>query len=327
MASMHTNACPEQLSERLFRYNPTSASGAHSQAPTAVVLYGWMDAELKYVAKYADMYAKLLPSATVLVNLTTNKSTFLSSELERAKEASYTIRALRDVSAENRGPGRATVLFHSFSNGGIISLSALLRSVRNTEQGSLPEPVATVMDCCPGALSASLFGDAGTFAMDDSTIASRVRKMLISTMLTNMYRLRMAKERLAGRSDDFTAVKAQLNNPALWAWAPKGGVVPSTLPARLYLYSRADRFIPTEEVETSAKASQDTNHDACLPKIAVEREEAQWPSLEEARTRLCMWDNAPHCALLRYDPQRYVAALGTFLQDVEKTTHKTRSKL
>ena len=50
----------QQVGTALYAARPTVQSAKSAHAPCAVMVYGWMDAELKYVSKYVQPYICLL---------------------------------------------------------------------------------------------------------------------------------------------------------------------------------------------------------------------------------------------------------------------------
>lgn len=73
-----------------------AVSTSRGPPPAAVLLQGWMDGPLRIVAKYAAVYARLFPEATIVLQLSTGKS-FMSPEAVKVKTAGRVSQLLAEV--------------------------------------------------------------------------------------------------------------------------------------------------------------------------------------------------------------------------------------
>ncbi|KAJ7075179.1 hypothetical protein B0H15DRAFT_867773 [Mycena belliarum] len=219
--------------------NPT---GRNSNIdPRVIICFGWMDAPLRVLEKYAVNHRLIWPSSDIII-VQSHSAWIWSGEKKRTE----TLRPLASylLSTVYRSPrGSGGVFLHVLSNGGgfqLITLSKVLASsgsesdtIRNRENIRL----ATVLDSTPGT---------GEYSSLLSTIRTGVKSAGVRTILTvpvsMLYLVLRARSVVMGEGNLFTRLQSGLQAeellPRTMAQAP-----------RVYIYSATDSMVPAESVE------------------------------------------------------------------------------
>lgn len=315
----------QQLSPILYVDRPHASTVSRvARAPCAVLLCGWMNGELKYLHKYVAPYKRMFPNATILILLSTLKSTFLSPPAATRSTAELIrdelLRAGRDATV----PGvqvRPQMAVHYFSNGGLISLSTLMEHLHDAE---MPTPMATIFDCVPGVLSQSILSDAATMTYPPGSW-----KYWLTLGLVRLYFLRSAWFGYAYHPmDNLNTAKRYQNIPSTWHWSMQGALS-KKLPPRLYLYTRPDAYISPLSVAEHAAEAQRVNGEPPSRMLDAERlvSPPVWPPLSEIRTRQLIWDTPSHCQMARQFPDLYWSTVEQFLREAMSLVPDRTSKL
>ncbi|WFD29694.1 hypothetical protein MSPP1_000705 [Malassezia sp. CBS 17886] len=310
----------EQLSDLVFLHKPENLEQLPPPAPCSpsiVLIHGWMDTPISYVNKYAIEYAKRFPHARILVHLSTTRSAFRSNDAKFAKAAVPVVQAMQEAgdAAAARLPNiRPTAITHTFSNGGLTSLVALLRFAGKQSSPTFPSPLASVFDSAPGETDPVVFANASTFGMERQRMG-KLKKPFLYGFLWTYQSVQDVFNYVFGRLDFISQLRAFANTPSLWHWL-EDEQPQCVLPPRLYAFSLADPFIPAKSVEKHARDAQDLTNTEPLPLVQPQRgEKLVWPSLEDVQMRLLRYDTAPHCAMMRVDKEGYWNAVDQFIQD------------
>lgn len=314
----------QKVGNLLYAARPAATALASSSAPCAVVLYGWMDAELKYVAKYALPYTEMYPNATVLVQLSTTGSAFMTSMPGGKPDTLAALQLLREAHdrARTSTPDRRpTVVFHSFSNGGLMPLTSLLECGR-AEPERLPQPAAYIMDCSPGYLDGNGFARAMASMAPSSSLSEQLRHWATRNATRTYFNGVNALAEFWNRENPLERAKRELNEVSTWAWGP----TPAQLPARLYTYTAADRFISPEAVRAHAEQAQATMGPRPLCVHSMEGVAAKDVRMTDDRVQLCEWTSPKHCAIARDAPHTYWAAVGEFLERILTSSDVRKAK-
>lgn len=317
----------QQLGPLLYVRHPVSQAPPQPHTPSAVVVCGWMDAQLKHVDKYAKPYSEMYPHATVLIQLSTAKSAFFTTREGSRPEAETSLEVLRSASdrARNMVPGeRPTVLFHSFSNGGFIPLSTLLY-FGCKDPMRLPQPLAHIMECSPGELSGKTLADAMTVGADTDTMYGRTSEWMTRTLGRALMDGISGYSQVRGQEHPFERVKREFNEPASWAWSD----APARIPPRLYTMTLADQFIPPDRVYKHAAQANAalTGQAGDVPVVDMEGLAPEDVRLNHVPVQICRWEHAKHCELARHAGPTYWTAIRQFLTSVVATRVAPQSKL
>ncbi|WFC94103.1 hypothetical protein MBRA1_000733 [Malassezia brasiliensis] len=215
-----------------------------------------MDAELRYVSKYVHPYMEMYPHATVLVQLSTTRSAFMTMPPGGEPDTLAALELLREAHdrAHAASPDvRPTVVFHSFSNGGLMPFTSLLEYGRRVPE-RLPRPLAYIMDCSPGHLDGKLFAEAMATMAPGSSYLDQFQHWMTRNSTRAVFDGINAYAWLRRRDNPLEIAKHYVNHVPNWAW----GEQPVQLPARLYMFTEADAFIAPNAVIAHGQEAQDT---------------------------------------------------------------------
>jgi len=317
----------QQLSPILYVDRPHASTAPRlARAPCAVLLCGWMNGELKYLHKYVAPYKRMFPHATIIILLSTLRSTFMSSPAATRSTALLVKDELLRAGRSASGPAAQAAPYmavHYFSNGGLVTLSTMIEHLRDARP-EMPSPMATIFDCVPGVLSEPILRDAATMSYPPGSW-----KYWLNLALVRLYFLRTAWFGYAYQPlDNLDTVKKYQNTPSTLHWGIQRPV-PQKLPPRLYLHTRSDAFISPASVAEHAAEAQRTNGELPPRMLEAERLAAPpvWPPLAEIRTRQFVWDTPSHCQMARQFPDLYWSTVEQFLHEAMALVPDRASKL
>lgn len=310
----------EQHSPLIYRALPDqNAKPSTLAAPSAILVCGWMDAQLSHVYKYVEPYRRMFPHVPVIIYISTSYSSFLAGKREWMQSAEIVQGLLREAgdAAAARTPNQSPSVFvHAFSNGGLMSIDALLLHIKDAS-ATFPQPVGTVFDSLPSSDGVGQFLSAASVGFTTTDFMSRLKYVLYMASAGTIYGWSRISHMLNGGSRTIDSAKKDANTPKCWAW--QKGAMPLKCPPRLYLHSRVDEFIEAESVDKHAQELQQVNGEA--PPAVVEGEDlkqsvATWPPLDQVRTRRMVWNTPKHVQIGRKFPQLYWSTIESFVREV-----------
>ncbi|EPQ27890.1 uncharacterized protein PFL1_04634 [Pseudozyma flocculosa PF-1] len=239
-----------QLTDIAEPLRPLDAALATS--PRDVVIFGWMDAPLRLVAKYAVPYTVLFPQANVYIKLSNGKS-YLSSEARRKRDLEPLVdHVCRDVAQADRdassapaelstelGDSTVTLLdtsqtladaaanadkpssspsqhgglvIHSFSDGGAGNLALFLSMLPRTS--SAPRVHSLIMDSSPGKSTPASGASAFTMPLAHRPALRAVVRFFV---YLGLYLLKIWT-RLKGQPTRAEKMRSTLNALHTWTW-------------------------------------------------------------------------------------------------------------
>lgn len=249
------------------------------QGPGVVLLCAWMGAQLKHAEKYVDAYRKLYPNTTVVLVRSNPIDFFRRARFVEAIQPAADLLRAR-VNGMKAGP-KSHLLVHTLSNGGCLTLQELneqlLRrgtatGVATTTRGGIPAR-AFIFDSCPGLSTLK-----STIRAFSAGIRNPVVKYPAVAAITLMYGALRLWSIIRQQPGTLARISAYLNSPTSLPPVP-----------RLYLYSPIDELIPPEDVERHAAQAK---VQAGVTDIRMEK-----------------FENSPHVAHARTDPERYWSAV------------------
>jgi pimeloyl-ACP methyl ester carboxylesterase len=205
--------------------------------PSLVVLCTWMSAARKHISKYTQQYRQQYPNADILVvesgvaEMVYRTNASQQKWLQPARDV-----LLSHTSQHAQGRGQRQAVLHIFSNGGSQCAIQLATS--------LPEPIrhhafsAIILDSCPGTATYQRTVQALTLSMPKSPLTKYLGPLIIHFVLCLLYLALF----LTRAEDAITRIRNQLNDHKLFS---------SEVP-RLYIYSKADRLVPYQDVKSHA---------------------------------------------------------------------------
>ncbi|KAL8393982.1 hypothetical protein RB595_003667 [Gaeumannomyces hyphopodioides] len=275
---------PLALADNILFYRPASAANSTSKvnltsgsddAPALVVLCTWLGgATDRRIARYVAGYQQLWPRVAVLVvrtvfaDLSIRPFAALRARLGPARDA------ISRVLSAAAGSGKG-LLLHAFSNGGAIMAVQLARFLGQPPSILDRHLRLFVLDCCPGDGSFHQTYHAALQSLPPRMPLRAVGMAAVFGIVAVATGLQAA-----GVVGFVQQVRRDVNDASV---VPAGA-------DRLYLFSRADRFIGAADVLEHAR-------------------EAARGLAGSAEVGGVVFEKAEHCALPREDANRYWNAI------------------
>jgi pimeloyl-ACP methyl ester carboxylesterase len=246
--------------------------------PSLVVLCTWMSAARKHIAKYTQQYRQQYPDADILViesgaaEMIYRSNSSQQLWLQPARDV-----LLSHTSQHAQGHGQRQAILHIFSNGGSQCAIQLV--------SSLPENIrrqafsAIIFDSCPGTATHQRAVQALTASMPRSPLTRYLGPPILHVVLCLLYLALF----ITGAEDGITRIRNQLNDRKLF-----NPEVP-----RLYIYSKADKLVPYQDVESHVDDAKTKGYRA---------------------TGAVLFETSAHCAHAMAHKEQYWEAVGELLK-------------
>jgi hypothetical protein len=242
-----------------------------NEAPNVIILFTWMGAAPKHIAKYTSTYTKLYPHTPIILIRTQlfDIMSLPTSILRRRYAPAF--QKLFSISSQSSETPR--VLAQTFSNGGAFALLNFARFYRALN-GQPPPISALILDSGPAI---------GNIKRSVAAIMAPVCQNPLVWYpvffgITFLLRLLFWKDRLLGRKSIVRRTYLGMNEK---------GVLPEGVP-RLYIYSLADSMVDWKEVEAHARVAEEDEGISGSGKV-----------------ELCRFEGSEHVAHLREDAGKY----------------------
>ncbi|KAK2879501.1 hypothetical protein FQN49_000803 [Arthroderma sp. PD_2] len=245
--------------------------------PSLIVLCTWLGgATPRRIKKYITGYRALYPESDLLL-ITTRILDIAALPFSvlhtRLAPARSVIRQYIDHDTTVIQP---SLLLHLFSHGGCNTALQLAVSLQNEHiQFGSQLHADVIFDCCPGDSNIDRGYKAATLSLPPSPVAQLIGKMILYPfmwLLTTLQRVGIMRS-----VDD---MRVHLNDPNAFGESAR----------RLYLYSLTDEAVRWEDVERHMDEAR--VKDYCVEGVVFE--------------------DSPHCTLLRQDPLQYWSAIEQF---------------
>ena len=276
-----TGAATTTWPQNKINSEPSTRSGEKHDAPNMILLFTWMGAEPKHIAKYTSTYIKLFPTASIiLIRAHVFDIIFLPfTTLKRRYELALAkVLSLSQTSKKNNTELR--ILAQAFSNGGAFTFLHFARFYYSTV-GSVPPINALIFDSGPA------IGDyaRGVAALMAPVPRSPIVRYPVLFLLNVLLGLLWASNTVLGRKTAIRRTYFELNEL---------GLLPNGVP-RLYLYSKADKLVDWQEVEAHARNAEENGASGKTELVRFERSEHVAHIREDAKkywdaVRVC-WEN------------------------------------
>lgn len=269
-----------QLSSSVWLRPPTVESGG--QPPHFVILCGWLEASLRHVSKYAQGYASILPSSTVLIVRSNVVDALVpwNADWHRRRLEPVVNMIRRATSDPSAAPEeQPSLIVQAFSNAGLgtawllLSYLSELNILRSVLTGM-------IFDSCPGSGGYLSTVNAFRVASNAHTMSyySPLRLLIEAAAHTGVYITHTLVPYLAGaRGNVVELARLGFNDPDL-----VGFHVP-----KLYLYSKSDTLISWYDIAEHVSDSDKKGY----------------------RADIEVFENTGHCGHLVADPEKYWAAV------------------
>ncbi|KAF8151001.1 hypothetical protein B0H34DRAFT_801896 [Crassisporium funariophilum] len=276
-------------------------------APTIILIFGWMGAQLPHLQKYSKSYDQIYPEAAKIV-IRCEPSFFWSSKSSKRAHLAPVVEALEILGCLPPAASPVTsrliqeagiesiipyptprVLVHAFSNGGSWQLATLSEMLNSRNPSSkygktLLSPSAVILDSCPGD-----GGLDGTLRAFTSVIRNPISRQIARVVVRLIYLYLAFIRVLLRRKNTIDGLKATLNSERLLPWFSKNT-------KRLYIYSPKDDMIPYHEVEGHARQAKECGLD-----VSLER-----------------FEDSAHVAHAKAYPEQYWTAVKRLWEDVSR---------
>lgn len=234
----------QRLSQTTTIYEPPQSSISPNNAPTTILIVGWMGSTNRNLSRYATKYNALYPAARLVVVTSALSDTAgfraLLSRTELIQRAEVPVRAL--LADTKSGNGR--LLIHVFSNGGGFNLANMSKTYERIAGVPLPAR-AVIFDSLPGGDKfTNEFGrwvNAIAFALPSNPVIRWPGRVLVALMVIALFGI----PSVFGIENGATKARRELNDEKFLNAKAK----------RLYLYSEADALIGAKEVREYAVES------------------------------------------------------------------------
>ena len=242
--------------------------------PSLVVLCTWMAASRKHIVKYTQQYRHQYPDAEILVVESGVAEMVYRTNCSQQARLEPACHVLLSHISEN---GQRQAVLHVFSNGG--SQCALQLITTLPEHIRLEAFSAIVFDSCPGTATYQRTVHAITLAMPKSPLMTYLGLPILHIVLCLIF-LALFVTRA---EDVISRIRRLLNDHTLFS---------PDVP-RLYIYSKADRLVPHQDVKRHVEDA----------KIKGYR-----------TTREVFFEDSAHCAHAMVYKERYWEAVAGLLK-------------
>ncbi|KAL3446015.1 hypothetical protein BJX65DRAFT_319112 [Aspergillus insuetus] len=262
----------EPIAENIYLYTP------HTPPTALIILCTWLGgASPRRIAKYTAGYARLFPTALILLITTTIAEITVKSFAvvkERLAPARDVISQFLNANGEG-GDTSTPVLLQIFSHGGSNIGTQLMRSIREDCLAKHDRFISAlrlvIFDCCPGDSAFIRQYNAAAVSLPPAKTYP-IRNLLGKALLYPSIGL-LSVLQAAGVMSDVEGLRTELNEPSLFG----------SLARRLYVYSVEDEMVRWEDVERHMEEGR-----GCGYLVHGEK-----------------FERGAHCALVMLDEERY----------------------
>lgn len=243
--------------------------------PDLILLFTWMGAAPKHIAKYTSTYIKLYPHTPIIL-IRTQLFDIMCLPIFMLRRR-YAPALQKLFSTFEQASGKPRVLAQTFSNGGAFAILNFARFY-HALTGQPPPISALILDSGPAI---------GNINRSVSAIMAPIPRTPIlwypALISLNVFlRALLYKDRLMKRKSIVRRTYIGFNEK---------GLLPDGVP-RLYIYSLADKMVDWREVEAHARLAE---------KNGV---------VAPGKVELCRFEGSEHVAHIREDAGKYWRAVG-----------------
>ncbi|KAJ7623619.1 hypothetical protein FB45DRAFT_111334 [Roridomyces roridus] len=269
----------------IVHYLPALANGKDSPTdsvdPQLILIFSWMDGQLRHIMKYSQKYSALFPSAAQIIIQADKAACYTGSSNMNMRRIHPVVKLMVQNGLLSEHPPR--MLFHAFSGGGACQLLWLARALRDITP---PKKTSTgiIFDSVPGTFNCRTIT---RFTIPPSP--TLYQTLLGSFSVVRLWTLNEVYPWLyirPGTVHQF--IHDGMNHPRMLEWT-------DSVTPRLYLYSDADYLMQVASVRA---------HIAGVRKAGMMN-----VSAEEFR-------GSEHVQHAHKDPERYWGAVRQLWADV-----------
>ena len=235
----------EKLSPATTIYNPpTDAAFSVKDAPSTVLICGFMGATTSNLSRYSEKYNALYPAARIIVVTSTSTDTLGFTALRFSKKLNQRTEIPAKALLASMKDGGDMLLVHAFSNGGAMTLAAVSKSYHRIAGTALPARMV-VLDSLPGGDHLRNEFSRWVKAIGVGLPANPAVKWPAKFLIVLVVIALLGLPSLFGYENAITKARLDLNNEDLISLQAK----------RLYIYSEADALVGANEVREHAAES------------------------------------------------------------------------
>ena len=235
----------EELSPATTIYNPpTDAAFSVKDAPSTVLICGFMGATTSNLSRYSEKYNALYPAARIIVVTSTLTDTLGFTARQFSKKLNQRTEIPAQALLASMKDGGDMLLVHAFSNGGAMTLAAVSKSYHRIAGTALPARMV-VLDSLPGGDHLRNEFSRWVKAIGVGLPANPAVKWPAKFLIVLVVIALLGLPSLFGYENAITKARLDLNNEDLISLQAK----------RLYIYSEADALVGANEVREHAAES------------------------------------------------------------------------
>ncbi|RDW71200.1 hypothetical protein BP6252_07763 [Coleophoma cylindrospora] len=236
-----------RMNSTVYYYDPKSTTPTSKLSePSIILLFPWMNAQVRHINKYVQAYLSLYPTSKILVTMTDTIHVTISSTAACIARIQPVLEVLAARQPDEK------VLLHSFSNGGATTVALVAKEYAKATQQPLPV-TRMVLDSSPGKATYAATVRAFAVSLPDNIFARFFGHVLLHLFLGSY----LVTNKLLGRENPVAMVRRDLNNPALVSLATP----------RLYIYSEGDQMVHWRYVEEHAREAEEKGYVARLERF------------------------------------------------------------
>ncbi|KAL7149701.1 hypothetical protein ABFS83_05G058500 [Erythranthe nasuta] len=285
-----------------------SSDSSSAKSKTVVVLLGWLGAKQKHLNRYAEWYSS---RGFHVITFTFPMSEVFSYKVggKAEKDVELLVDHLSEWLEEEHGKN---LVFHTFSNTGWLTYGVILEKFQKMDSALTGRIRGCIVDSAPVAVPdpqvfASGFSAAFLKKNSVATKGSVIKPdadLTVGTRTSIEVKPALTEAALLLVLEKFFGVV--LNHPPInRRLTDVMSVLSSEQPScpQLYIYSSADKVIPSDSVESFIEKQRKSGH----------------------KVRSCNFVSTPHVDHFRNDPKLYSSQLTHFLEDCVLTSCKESS--
>ncbi|PNS13840.1 phosphoenolpyruvate carboxykinase (ATP) [Sphaceloma murrayae] len=237
----------ERLTKSIYTFSPQDAA-PRPDDPDVVLLFSWLGAATRHVAKYIVGYKQLYPSARIVLMRSEFPDMVLNPKTAE-RNAMSAIKAALDGHEHEFSKHPSKILVHVWSNGGAFNFQGACKAWAR-ETGTKFDPQLLILDSTPGS---DRF--VGAYSKALNLMKAILPKTLFSRLFGYAYAVLFVftlfvLPRLRGYISLPTMIRRGLNDTS---------AVPTSIP-RAYFYSDGDDLIESDWVEKHGKDAMDKGY-------------------------------------------------------------------
>lgn len=252
-----------KVSDGVYALEPRSNKQPESRtSPALIVLFAWLDGSPRHLRMYITHYSLRHPTSRIIAVFTTKVHVFLTSQQAQQRRLEPLLAYASQVGQTSwSGLGNSAtsgILIHAFSNGGLMQFTHLAR-MHAASQSKPLAPAAVFYDSCPGIATYQRTVAALTHSLPRNPVLAFLLRMILFILISAVFGFGILFRKVGLRRNNNMVLQMRadlINHNVL-----------SSDAALAYLYSREDKMIAAEDVETHAAEAKASGYDVVLKRF------------------------------------------------------------